>query len=44
MNLGRCPCCHSRLHLDALVQDDAGRDLLVLLSHLDAETGRALVA
>ena len=44
MNLGRCPCCHSRLHLDALVQDDAGRDLLLLLSGLEVETGRALVA
>jgi hypothetical protein len=43
VNLGRCPVCHSRLHLDALVQDDAGRELLGLLAGLDSGTGRALV-
>lgn len=35
--------CHSRLHLDALVQDEAGRELLGVLAGLDTETGRALV-
>ncbi|MFN3879822.1 MAG: hypothetical protein ACK4L8_00135 [Nitrincola lacisaponensis] len=44
MNLGRCPVCHSRLHLDALVQDDAGRELLTLLAKLDRSTGAALVS
>ncbi len=44
MNLGRCPVCHSRLHLDALVQDDAGRELLALLSRLDRRAGGALVS
>lgn len=43
MKLGRCPVCHSRLHLDALVQDEAGRELLGLLAGLESETGRALV-
>lgn len=43
MILGRCPICHSRLQLEALVQDDAGRELLGLLASLDQETGRALV-
>lgn len=43
MNLGRCPICHSRLHLDALVQDEAGRELLALLAGLDDATGRALI-
>jgi len=43
MKLGRCPVCHSRLHLDALVQDEAGRELLGVLAGLDTETGRALV-
>ncbi len=44
MNLGRCPVCHSRLHLDVLVQDDAGRELLALLSRLDRSAGGALVS
>jgi hypothetical protein len=43
MNLGRCPCCHTRLHLDALVQDEAGRELLAILAGLDETNGRALV-
>lgn len=44
MNLGRCPVCHSRLHLDALVQDESGRDLLALLAKLDRTAGAALVS
>ncbi|MDG2881475.1 hypothetical protein P7M59_26635, partial [Vibrio parahaemolyticus] len=28
MKLSRCPVCHANLHLEALVQDDAGRELL----------------
>lgn len=34
MKLGRCPICHSHLHLDALVQDAAGRQVLGLISKL----------
>ena len=26
MQLNRCPICHSRISLDALVQDEAGRE------------------
>ncbi|WP_051299251.1 hypothetical protein [Marinobacterium litorale] len=44
MQLTRCPICHSRIHLDALVQDDAGRELLALLSNLDRAAGRSLVS
>lgn len=44
MNLGRCPVCHSRISLEALVQDDAGRDLLALLARLDRSTAGALVS
>ncbi|QEW05621.1 hypothetical protein [Nitrincola iocasae] len=44
MNLSRCPVCHSRLHLDALVQDESGRDLLALLAKLDRSAGAALVS
>lgn len=43
MQLTRCPVCHSRIHLEALVQDHAGRDLLALLARLEKNTGTALV-
>jgi len=43
MRLGRCPVCHAHLHLDALVQDEAGRDLLALCATLPDDLGRALV-
>lgn len=43
MQLGRCPTCHSRIHLEAVVQDEAGRELLALLAGLDKNTGTALV-
>lgn len=44
MRLGRCHVCHSNLHLDALVQDEAARELLALLTPLDGGLGRALVS
>lgn len=44
MQLGRCPVCHSRLQLEALVQDEAGRKLLALVARLDTQTGAALVS
>lgn len=43
MHLTRCPVCHSRIHLEALVQDEAGRELLAILVRLDTQTGAALV-
>ena len=43
MHLTRCPICHSRIHLEALVQDEAGRELLALLARLDTQIGAALV-
>ncbi|WP_299197939.1 hypothetical protein [uncultured Amphritea sp.] len=43
MQLTRCPICHSRLSLESLVQDEAGRDLLALLARLEKNTGTALV-
>jgi hypothetical protein len=43
MRLGRCPVCHAHLHLDALVQDEAGRDLLALFATIQDDLGRALV-
>lgn len=43
MQLNRCPVCHSRIGLEALVQDEAGRELLGLLVKMDTDTGSALV-
>lgn len=40
MKLGRCPVCHSHIHLDALVQDEAGSELLRLVVGMDADIGR----
>lgn len=43
MQLNRCPICHTRISLDALAQDEAGRELLGLLAKLDTDAGTALV-
>ncbi|TNC80692.1 MAG: hypothetical protein C9356_12390 [Oleiphilus sp.] len=32
MQLGRCPCCHHRIDLQAIVQDEASSQLLALLA------------
>ena len=40
MHLSRCPICHS---LEALVQDEVGRELIALVAKLDTQTGAALV-
>ncbi|MEW8796914.1 hypothetical protein AB2523_25080 [Klebsiella michiganensis] len=44
MKIARCPVCHSDLHLDALVEDDAGRELLVTLTKLPGAGAKAMVA
>lgn len=44
MQLGRCPTCHSRINLEAVMQDESARELLALLASLDKNTGTALVA
>ncbi|PHS48773.1 MAG: hypothetical protein COB05_04490 [Marinobacter sp.] len=43
MKLGRCPVCHSHLHLDALIQDEAGSELLGVLAGLGRPLARPLV-
>jgi len=43
MQINRCPVCHARIGLDALVQDEAGRELLGVLARLPVEAGSALV-
>jgi hypothetical protein len=43
MNLGRCPVCHSHIHLEAIIQDEAASRLVGILSGMDAELSRAVV-
>jgi len=40
----RCPVCHAEAALEAWAEDEAARELMGLLSGLDATLGRALVA
>ena len=43
MQLNRCPVCHARIGIDALVQDEAGRELMSLLCRLNTDSGSAVV-
>ncbi len=43
MKIGRCPICHSDFHLDAIIEDDASRQLLAKLTNLSHGCGRHLV-
>lgn len=43
MKLTRCPCCHSNIHLDALIQDDAGRELLATIATVPDFVARPLL-
>lgn len=44
MKLSRCPVCHSQLHLENLVNDQAASELLGLLAPMGGRLARALVA
>lgn len=44
MKIGRCPVCHSDFHLDAIMEDDAARQLLAKLTSLPHGASRHLVA
>ena len=44
MKLGRCPICHSDLHLDALIEDAAGREVLTMLLKFTHNCARPVVA
>ncbi|MGK4302796.1 hypothetical protein ACSMFS_02790 [Shewanella xiamenensis] len=43
MKLCRCPVCHTSIHLDAMVNDEAARELLGILAPIDGATGRVLM-
>jgi len=44
MHLGRCPTCHRRLDLEAIIEDDAARELAALVTGLDQPLAAPLVA
>lgn len=44
MKIGRCPVCHNDLHLDAILEDDASREVLTILSQIKYGCGKELVA
>lgn len=44
MKLGRCPICHSDIHLDALIEDEAGREVMSMLLKFTHNCARPLVA
>lgn len=43
MKLGRCPTCHAHIDLVSIMEDDAGRELLALISKLPSKITRALL-
>ncbi len=43
MKLCRCPICHSDLHLEALIEDEAGRELLAKISQLTHGVAKPMV-
>lgn len=44
MKLCKCPICHSEISLEALIEDDAGRELLNTIINIGGNCGRAVVA
>ena len=43
MELCRCPTCHARIDLEAVVQDEAGRELLAIMARLEPDLAKALI-
>lgn len=39
-----CPCCHARFGFEAAFEDDAARELMMLLAQIGREVSRPLVA
>lgn len=44
MQANRCPTCHSRISLEAIVQDEAARKLLAMLARMDNHAAAALLS
>ena len=43
MKLGRCPTCHAAVHIDAMVQDEAGRELMATLAKLNSKLASSIL-
>lgn len=43
MKLGRCPVCHSHLHLDSIVQDSSAKPLLAAVAKLPSRIATQVV-
>lgn len=43
MKLGRCPTCHAAVHADAMVLDEAGRELMATLAKLNSKVGSCVL-
>ena len=43
MKLGRCPTCHTAIHVDAMIQDEAGRELMANLAKLNSKIGSSVL-
>lgn len=44
MKIKRCPICHNEINLEALVEDDSGRELLMLVSNLNYGCAKPIIA
>lgn len=44
MKLTRCPICHNEINLEALMEDDSGRELLMLVSNLSYGCAKPMIA
>lgn len=44
MKLTRCPICHNEINLEALIEDDSGRELLMLVSNLSYGCAKPMIA
>ncbi|MWN91206.1 hypothetical protein GQ597_10875 [Gilliamella sp. Pra-s65] len=44
MKLTRCPICHNEINLEVLVEDNSGRELLMLVSNLSYGCAKPMIA
>lgn len=44
MKIGRCPTCHAHISLEQIAQDESSSQLIKLLSQMNGELSRPLVA
>jgi hypothetical protein len=44
MKLNRCPVCHNHLNLEAIAQDEAGKELMALIAKLSPATATSCLS